>query len=85
MDRLHRAVKDVHRLDDLAARDTWLNRLAPLPKLLAAVVYLAVTLSFGRYQFTGVLGMGLWPLLLLELADFTPATPCGRLNPWLCC
>ena len=81
MDRLHRAVKDVHRLDDLAARDTWLNRLAPLPKLLAAVVYLAVTLSFGRYQFTGVLGMGLWPLLLLELADFTPATPCGRLNP----
>ena len=57
MDRLHRAIKDVHRLDDLAARDTWLNRLAPLPKLLAAVVYLAVTLSFGRYQLTGVLGM----------------------------
>ena len=72
MDRLHRAIKDVHRLDDLAARDTWLNRLAPLPKLLAAVVYLAVTLSFGRYQLTGVLGMGLWPLILLELADFTP-------------
>ena len=47
MDRLHRAIKDVHRLDDLAARDTWLNRLAPLPKLLAAVVYLAVTLSLG--------------------------------------
>ena len=73
MDRLHRAIKDVHRLDDLAARDTWLNRLAPLPKLLAVAVYLAVTLSFGRYQLSGVLGMGLWPLLVLELADFAPA------------
>ena len=29
MNRLHRAIKDVHRLDDLAARDTWLNRLGP--------------------------------------------------------
>ena len=41
MDRLHRAIKDVHRLDDLAARDTWLNRLGPLPKLLAVALYLA--------------------------------------------
>lgn len=73
MDRLHRAIKDVHRLDDLAARDTWLNRLDPLPKLLAVALYLAVTLSFGRYQLSGVLGMGLWPLLVLELADFAPA------------
>ena len=46
MDRLHRAIKNVHRLDDLAARGTALTRLPPLPKLLAAVVYLAVTLSF---------------------------------------
>ena len=81
MDRLHRAIKDVHRLDDLAARDTWLNRLAPLPKLLAAVVYLTVTLSFGRYQLTGVLGMGLWPLLLLELADFTPGDALRAFKP----
>ena len=73
MDRLHRAIKDVHRLDDLAARDTWLNRLGPLPKLRAVALYLAVTLSFGRYQLSGVLGMGLWPLLVLELADFAPA------------
>lgn len=73
MDRLHSAIKDVHRLDDLAARDTWLNRLGPLPKLLAVALYLAVTLSFGRYQLSGVLGMGLWPLLVLELADFAPA------------
>ena len=73
MDRLHRAIKDVHRLDDLAARDTWLNRLAPLPKLLAALVYLVVTLSFGRYQLSGVLGMGLWPLVLFELADLSLA------------
>ncbi len=81
MDRLHRAIKDVHRLDDLAARDTWLNQLAPLPKLLAVLVYLAVTLSFGRYQLSGVLGMGLWPLLLLELADFAPGDALRAFRP----
>lgn len=85
MDRLHRAIKDVHRLDDLAARDTWLNRLAPLPKLLAAVVYLAVTLSFGRYQLTGVLGMDFGRYFCWSWRTLPPATPCGRLNPWLCC
>lgn len=46
MDRLHRAIKNVHRLDDLAARGTALTRLPPLPKLLAVLVYLCVTLSF---------------------------------------
>ena len=81
MDRLHRAIKDVHRLDDLAARDTWLNRLAPLPKLLTVLVYLGFTLSFGRYQLTGVLGMALWPLLLLELADFAPGDALRPFGP----
>ena len=44
-------------------------------------MYLAVTLSFGRYQLTGVLGMGLWPLLLLELADFTPGDALRAFKP----
>ena len=81
MNRLHKAIKDVHRLDDLAARDTWLNRLAPLPKLLAVAAYLVGTLSFGRYQLSGVLGMGLWPLLVLELADFAPADALRAFRP----
>lgn len=69
MDRLHHAIKNVHSLDDLAARDTPLTRLHPLAKLLAVVVYLAVTLSFDRYALTGLLGMGLYPLVLYELDD----------------
>ena len=71
MDRLHRAIKNVHRLDDLAARDTFLTRLDPLAKLLAVLVYLAVTLSFGKYALTGLLGMGLFPILLYELDDLS--------------
>ena len=71
MERLHQAIKNVHRLDDLAARDTPLTRLHPLAKLLAVLVYLAVTLSFGRYALTGLLGMGLYPLVLYELDDLS--------------
>ncbi len=71
MDRLHRAIKNVHRLDDLAARDTALTRLPPLPKLLAVLVYLCVTLSFPKYAITGLLGMALWPILLYEIDDLS--------------
>ena len=69
MDRLHRAIKDVHRLDDLAARDTALTRLPPLAKLLSVLVYLICTLSFGKYALTGLLGMALYPVLLYEIDD----------------
>lgn len=71
MDRLHRAIKNVHRLDDLAARGTALTRLPPLPKLLAVLVYLCVTLSFQKYALTGLLGMALWPILLYEIDDLS--------------
>ena len=71
MDRLHRAIKNVHRLDDLAARGTALTQLPPLPKLLAVLVYLCVTLSFQKYALTGLLGMALWPILLYEIDDLS--------------
>lgn len=69
MDRLHRAIKDVHHLDDLAARDTALTRLPPLAKLVSVLVYLIFTLSFHKYALTGLLGMALYPILLYELDD----------------
>lgn len=71
MDRLHHAIKDVHRLDDLAARDTPLNRLPPLAKLVSVLVYLIFTLSFPKYALTGLLGMGMYPILLCALADLS--------------
>ena len=71
MDRLHRAIKNVHQLDDLAARGTALTRLPPLPKLLTVLVYLCVTLSFQKYALTGLLSMALWPILLYEIDDLS--------------
>ena len=71
MDRLHRAIKSVHRLDDLAARHTPLTRLHPLAKLAGVLVYLIVTLSFPKYALTGLLGMGLYPIVLYELDDLS--------------
>ena len=74
MDRLHRAIKNVHRLDDLAARGTALTRLPPLPKLLAVLVYLCVTLSFQKYALTGLLGMAPWPILPVSYTHLTLPT-----------
>ncbi|WP_455500268.1 cobalt ECF transporter T component CbiQ [Gemmiger sp.] len=81
MDRLHHAIKNVHRLDDLAARDTFLTRLDPTAKLLAVLVYLAVTLSFDRYALTGLLGMGLFPILLYEIDDLSLISTLRQARP----
>lgn len=69
MNRLNRAIKDVHRLDNLAARTTPLNRLPALGKLVDVLVYLVFTLSFPKYDLTGLLGMALYPIVLCQLAD----------------
>ena len=77
MSRLNSAIRNIHRLDDLAARDSFLTRLHPLAKLLATVAYLVATLSFTRHDLTGLLGMSL-PLILLYQAEGLSISGCLR-------
>lgn len=77
MNRLNKAIRNIHRLDDLAARDSFLTRLHPLAKLLAAVVYLVAVLSFARHDLTGLLGMSLLLILLYQLEEL-PLLGCLR-------
>ena len=58
-------------VDELAALDSPMHRLAPLPKLLLTVLYVALTLSFPKYALSGLSVMALFPAFGYQLAGIS--------------
>ena len=55
MNKLGNALYEIHHMDMLAAKDQWVSRLHPLVKLALTIVFLTVTMSFQKYDLTGLL------------------------------
>ena len=68
MDKLSGAQAELREMDALAAADSPVHRLHPLCKLLVTVLYIAVTVSFPKYDFNGLVVMLLYPVLLFQAA-----------------
>lgn len=69
MNKMQKALSELSEMDELAARSSPIHALHPLAKLIVTVAYILVTLSFDKYDLTGLLPMVLWPLLLFQLSD----------------
>ena len=69
MDRISNAQTELREMDALAAADSPVHRLHPLCKLLVTVLYIAVVVSFPKYNITGLMAMVLYPVLLFQAAD----------------
>ena len=63
------ALYNIRLLDDLAKKDTPIHALHPLVKLLTTVIYLAVVMSFDRYEISNLLPFIFFPMVLTLLAD----------------
>ena len=68
MDKLSGAQAELREMDALAAADSPVHRLHPLCKLLVTILYIAVTVSFPKYDFNGLMVMLLYPVLLFQAA-----------------
>ncbi len=77
MARLDRTVAEFRLMEEEARGEGRLQDLHPLSKLLVTVVYLAVLLSFHKYDLAGVLLMGFYPALAFTLGD-VPLRPMWR-------
>ncbi|MHC1717151.1 MAG: cobalt ECF transporter T component CbiQ [Acidaminococcaceae bacterium] len=69
MTKLANALYNIRLLDDLAKKDTYIHKLHPLVKLLTTVIYLAVVMSFDRYEISNILPFMFFPLILMLLAE----------------
>lgn len=69
MSKIRKAVLEIHKMDELSARDQWVNRVHPLVKLLLTIFYLILLLSMGKYQLAGVLLMAVYPVVGFSLSE----------------
>ena len=62
MNKAQQASVELRAMDELAAQDSPMHRLSPLSKLFVTVLYIVVTVSFHKYDISGVFVMVLFPL-----------------------
>ena len=77
MNKMDRSLLELREMDTLAAGDSPVHRVCPAAKLLTTIACIAVTVSFGKYQLSGLLVMVLYPVLLFSLSGI-PVGTCFR-------
>ncbi len=68
MNKMQKALTELAEMDALAARSSPIHSLHPAAKLIAAVAYILVTLSFHKYDLSGLVPMVLWPVILFQIS-----------------
>ncbi|MEW6622952.1 MAG: cobalt ECF transporter T component CbiQ [Bacillota bacterium] len=65
---------NIRLLDELAEKKTMIHGIHPLIKILTTFVYLVITVSFHRYEISGLLPLVFYPVIVITLADI-PVVP----------
>lgn len=71
MSKIDRAISQLQSIDNMAKEDRWVNRIHPSIKLFLTILYIALTVSFSKYNLTGLLGMMIYPLILFQVSELS--------------
>ncbi len=71
MGKIEHAIHEIHDIHTSASRDQWMNQLHPLVKLVVTVLYIAVVVSFDKYDIAGLAGMVVYPIAGFVLAELS--------------
>lgn len=77
MNPSQRALFELGEMDAMAARESPVHALHPLAKLLATIAVIAVAISFGKYELSGLSALALYPALMFPLSGI-PVSACAR-------
>ncbi len=55
MGKLGNTIYELHTIESLARKDQWINRIHPLVKLVLTIFYIAVVVSFSKYDLAHLL------------------------------
>ena len=75
MNKMQKTLHELSEMDGLAARSSPIHLLHPAAKLISTIVYILVTLSFGKYDLSGLIPMVLWPVLIFQISGI-PVRSC---------
>ncbi len=71
MSKIDSALHEIQSLDRVAREKKWINEIHPLPKLLITIFYIWNVVSFDKYDFMGLLGMILYPVILFVVGEIS--------------
>ena len=71
MDRLERAVAVLHEIDMESGKRSSGSRISPFSRLMVTLIFIIVTVSFGKYNLVGLSGMFLFLLMLSIWEDIS--------------
>ena len=74
MNKMEQALRELNHMDALAAGDSWLHARHSLAKLIVTVLYIAATVSFGKYDLAGLVAMVLYPVIAFQLSGIPVRT-----------
>ncbi len=80
MNKISHAISEIYRMDTISGREQWINKLHPLVKLILTVFYIAVTVSFPKYNLAALAAMVLYPIAGFVLADLSVKEGLWRLR-----
>lgn len=75
MDKIGHAAGELREMDELAAGTSPIHHLHPLAKLLVTAAYILLTVSYEKYDFSGLAMMILYPMFLFS-ASGVPVRTC---------
>ncbi|MGI5985966.1 MAG: cobalt ECF transporter T component CbiQ [Clostridiales bacterium] len=69
MSKISDAIYEVHYMDTIASGTSPVHRVHPLAKLLVTIAYIWFTVSFDKYNVTGLITMVVYPVALFSLSE----------------
>jgi len=69
MSNMTASLYNIRLLDELAEKKTIIHNIHPLMKVLTTAMYLIITVSFNKYELTGLLPLVFYPVIVISLAD----------------
>lgn len=71
MNKIDKTVYKIYNIDDLANKNSWINNIHPLIKLLITIFYISLIITIDKYNISIVVGMSIYPIIMFDMADIS--------------
>jgi cobalt/nickel transport system permease protein len=68
LNKASKAWSELQAMDELAAGNSLIHRLHPLVKLLVTIAYIAVVVSYSKYELSGLVIVILYPVFMFQVS-----------------
>lgn len=82
MSDIYKSTAEFHEMDELAEMSSPIHNIHPLAKLAVTIIYIFTVASFGKYDFSGLIIMLIYPAIMFSVAQI-PVRLCFYKLRWI--